>query len=409
MEICTTSELDRPSVIGFLAPRILIPEWLYTRLTPQELKQVVLHEVEHLCRHDDWTNLIQKLVLVLFPLSPALAWIERRLCREREMACDEGVVRRTQAPRAYAACLTSLAERGIERDKQRKLARELARRAEALSLAAWRRRPELVHRVHGILGRKPVLSPVAARVLLSVVGCGLLAGSVELARCPQAVAFVAAPKPDQIAQADAVNLDRAAYTPVAAPPLTSSPSGMRKVQTKAFLPTSGSQAMASAPARAHRVVATPAESTVNEIASSDAAGTPHETLLRAGTVSEASDQAVRRTYDAQQLVVFTAYERMQTLPQNGREFADYDTGAAADRDSGAGSSVAAAPRIVVTRMILRVGLATASSGQTSGSEHLSATKSASDTKPADSKPVNANSPQQPAVIPFGNGWLVFQL
>ncbi len=51
----------------------------------------------------------------LFPLNPALAWMERRLCREREMACDEGVVRSTQAPRAYAACLASLAERRLER------------------------------------------------------------------------------------------------------------------------------------------------------------------------------------------------------------------------------------------------------------------------------------------------------
>ncbi len=44
IEICTTVDLDRPGVIGFFAPRILIPEWLYSRLTPGELEQVVLHE-----------------------------------------------------------------------------------------------------------------------------------------------------------------------------------------------------------------------------------------------------------------------------------------------------------------------------------------------------------------------------
>ena len=134
-------------MIGFLAPRILIPEWLFARLTPGELEQVVLHEAEHLRRRDDWTNLLQKLSLVLFPLNPALAWMERRLCREREMACDEGVVRRTQAPRAYAACLTSLAERGLQR------------RVQALSLGAFERRPELVHRVHSILRRRQALHP----------------------------------------------------------------------------------------------------------------------------------------------------------------------------------------------------------------------------------------------------------
>ena len=188
IELCTTCELDRPSVIGFLAPRILIPEWIFFQLTPGELEQVVLHESEHLHRRDDWTNLLQKLFLVLFSLNPALAWIERRLCREREMACDEGVVRRTQAPRAYAACLTTLAEREAEQ-------RELLQRTQALSLGAFEHRPELVHRVHTILRRRQALHPAAARALVGVVGCGLLFGSVELARCPQVVAFVAAQRP----------------------------------------------------------------------------------------------------------------------------------------------------------------------------------------------------------------------
>lgn len=180
IQICTTSELERPSVIGFFAPRILIPGWLFLRLTPGELDQIVLHETEHLHRRDDWTNLLQKLCLVLFPLNPGLAWIERCLCREREMACDEGVIRVTRAPRAYAACLASLAERGLERS------------AGMLSLGAWHARPELVRRVHSILRCKRALSPLAARAVLGAVGCVLLAGAAALARCPRLVAFAPA-------------------------------------------------------------------------------------------------------------------------------------------------------------------------------------------------------------------------
>ncbi len=178
VQICATTELDRPSVIGFFAPRILIPAWLLERLTPGELEQVVLHEAEHLRRGDDWSNLVQKLCLVLFPLNPGLWWMERRLCQEREMACDEGVVRQTRAPRAYAACLARVAEHGLER------------RAEALSLGAWGRRSELVARVQRILARGQKLSPMATGGFLALVGCGLLFSTVELARCPQLVAFV---------------------------------------------------------------------------------------------------------------------------------------------------------------------------------------------------------------------------
>ena len=84
--LCVSDEVDRPSVVGFFAPRILVPAALLERLSADELRQIVLHEMEHLRRGDDWTNLLQKLSLVVFPLNPALIWIERQLCVERELA-----------------------------------------------------------------------------------------------------------------------------------------------------------------------------------------------------------------------------------------------------------------------------------------------------------------------------------
>jgi len=180
-QVCTTTQLERPGVIGFFAPRILIPEWLYAQLSPSEIRQVVLHELEHLRRRDDWTNLVQRLSLVLFPLNPVLFWIERQLCAEREMACDEGVIHVTHAPRAYATCLTKLAERG------------LGHRSEALSLGAWQRRPELARRVHSILRTKQALRPRGSQALIAGVACSLAFASVELSHAPQFVAFVPTP------------------------------------------------------------------------------------------------------------------------------------------------------------------------------------------------------------------------
>jgi beta-lactamase regulating signal transducer with metallopeptidase domain len=181
VELCTTNQLDRPAVIGFFAPRILIPEWLMEQLTSGELEQIVLHESEHLRRGDDWTNLLQKISLVLFPLNPVLLWMERRLCLEREMACDDGVVRVTQAPRAYATCLTNLAERGMNH------------RAEALSLGVLRRRPELVQRVHSLLRKGQILGPVGSRSFAAAITCAMIFGVVELSRCPQLIAFEITP------------------------------------------------------------------------------------------------------------------------------------------------------------------------------------------------------------------------
>jgi hypothetical protein len=183
VDVCTSKDVDRPSVIGFFSPRILIPEELLARLTTAEFGQIVLHEVGHLRRRDDWINLLQKLSLVLVPLNPVLMWVERRLCLERELACDDDVLRLTKAPKAYATCLTNLAEQ------------RLGRRAAALSLGAWERKSELARRVHSILLGGKRMGTAQARVVMSVLVLGLLGGSAELARCPQLVSFSRAALP----------------------------------------------------------------------------------------------------------------------------------------------------------------------------------------------------------------------
>ena len=175
--VCTSADVDRPSVIGFFSPRILIPREMFERLTTSELEQIVLHEMGHLRRADDWINLLQKISLVLVPLNPVLLWIERRLCFERELACDDAVLRFTKAPKAYATCLTNLAEQ------------RLGRRAAALSLGAWEKQSELVQRVHSILRRSEGMGRTQAGVVMSVLVLGLVGGAAELSRCPQVVSF----------------------------------------------------------------------------------------------------------------------------------------------------------------------------------------------------------------------------
>jgi beta-lactamase regulating signal transducer with metallopeptidase domain len=175
--LCTSTDVDRPSVIGFFSPRILIPREVFERVTAAELEQIVLHEVGHLRRHDDWINLLQKVSLVLVPLNPALLWIEKQLCFERELACDDDVLRLTKSPKTYATCLTSLAEQ------------RLGRRSAALSLGAWERRSELSRRVHRILSWTEGMSRPRAYAVMSVVTLGLVGGAAGLSRCPQFVSF----------------------------------------------------------------------------------------------------------------------------------------------------------------------------------------------------------------------------
>ena len=200
--VCTSGDVDRPSVIGFFSPRILIPREMFEQLTTSELEQIVLHEMGHLRRGDDWINLLQKISLVLVPLNPVLLWIERRLCFERELACDDAVLRFTKAPKAYATCLTNLAEQ------------RLGRRAAALSLGAWEKRSELARRVHSILRRSEGMSKAQASVVMSVLVLGLIGGAAGLSRVPQVVSFSGGAAPLH-EEAQSFVADSGGYEPVA--------------------------------------------------------------------------------------------------------------------------------------------------------------------------------------------------
>jgi hypothetical protein len=165
-------------VIGFFNPRILLPPALLQKLSARELQQVVLHEMEHLRRGDDWTNLLQKIGLTLFPLNPVLYWAEGRLCAERELACDDRVLRSSYTRKAYAMCLTRLAEDSV------------IRRKFSLALGAWDRRSELVSRVQRLLmcPGQSMSGRQAAMVTCSLM-LGIFGGALALSRSPRLVEF----------------------------------------------------------------------------------------------------------------------------------------------------------------------------------------------------------------------------
>jgi beta-lactamase regulating signal transducer with metallopeptidase domain len=177
VEFCTSAEVDTPCVIGFFSPRLLIPHSLFSTLTESDLHQIVLHECEHLRRRDDWINLVQKFALALFPLNPALLFADRRLSLERELACDAGVIARTDAPFDYAHCLTRLAQHRLN---SRRL---------SLALSAWSRQSELARRVHTLLRPIHKLSPEYARASIAAFTIALTAGAVELAHAPHLISF----------------------------------------------------------------------------------------------------------------------------------------------------------------------------------------------------------------------------
>ena len=204
--ICRSSFVRVPTTIGFFKPAILLPEWASRELTAEELRVILLHELAHLRRWDDWTNLTQKMVRTIFFFHPAVWWIEKRLSLEREMACDDAVLAQTENPRAYAECLVSLAEKSF------------VRRGMAMAQAIISHARETSLRLARILDAN---RPSTARVFKPALGLMTAFASVCLVLLPHAPTLIgfedAAQSPVRPAASSIVSLlAQAALVPVSA-------------------------------------------------------------------------------------------------------------------------------------------------------------------------------------------------
>jgi hypothetical protein len=171
-----SERLQVPTAIGFFRPMVVLPAWALQELSTTELSSILTHELAHLRRWDDWTNLAQKLFRAVLFFHPAVWWVESQLSVEREMACDEIVLAKTDA-KAYAKCLVRLAEKNC------------MRRGMAMAQAAVDRAGQTAQRLAQILDvNRPVATlvskPVVALVAAFAAGCFAVAP-----HAPKIVAF----------------------------------------------------------------------------------------------------------------------------------------------------------------------------------------------------------------------------
>jgi beta-lactamase regulating signal transducer with metallopeptidase domain len=181
--LCTSEQVRVPTAVGLFKPAILIPRSLMGELSPAELNQVVLHELAHFRRWDDWTNLIQQAVTALLFFHPAIWWIEKKLGLEREMACDDAVLAETASPRAYAECLARLAEKTF------------VSRGVALAQSVLGKVRQTSARVARILDvNRPASARQSSRLGVSLVAVLAIACAGVYSRSPKLIAFERSPE-----------------------------------------------------------------------------------------------------------------------------------------------------------------------------------------------------------------------
>ncbi|MGA6981008.1 MAG: M56 family metallopeptidase [Candidatus Sulfotelmatobacter sp.] len=177
VQICTSPEVRVPAALGFIRAAIVFPAWALTELDPLEMNAVLLHELAHLRRWDDWTNLAQQILRALFFFHPAVWFIGHGLSAEREMACDDFVLAGTSDPGAYARCLVSVAEKTF------------LHRGLALALAIAGRVHQTTRRVTRILDASRPKATKVWKPALGLVATFSLICLISLPRTPRLVEF----------------------------------------------------------------------------------------------------------------------------------------------------------------------------------------------------------------------------
>jgi len=97
-----------PLATGFLRPVILMPASVLARLPQDQLEMILAHELGHIRRFDYAFNLMQVVLEILLFYHPAIVWMSQRVREERELCCDDLVVRECGRPVTYARALTNL-------------------------------------------------------------------------------------------------------------------------------------------------------------------------------------------------------------------------------------------------------------------------------------------------------------
>ncbi|CAM2064633.1 M48 family metalloprotease [Sulfidibacter corallicola] len=170
VRLAETDALARPVAAGFFEPVILLPMGLTERMERNEIEAVLIHELAHLKRGDDWNNLFIRVVQALLFFQPFLHIARRYMERDRELACDDWVLDQRQGDRKlYASALVKLFE--MTRNQHHNL----------FALSSVRKKSHLSQRVEHLLARSGVNATRVARLPLAFATLALLTGLGSLA------------------------------------------------------------------------------------------------------------------------------------------------------------------------------------------------------------------------------------
>jgi len=106
IRLFTSNKARVPISIGFIHPCVVLPHWMLN--SHEKLRMVLIHEISHLKRFDDFINLISRTIGSLFFFHPLFHLAVKELKLSNEEICDGWAVRLIGTREDYADCLVEL-------------------------------------------------------------------------------------------------------------------------------------------------------------------------------------------------------------------------------------------------------------------------------------------------------------
>ncbi|GMW00975.1 MAG: hypothetical protein AMXMBFR84_21120 [Candidatus Hydrogenedentota bacterium] len=110
VRVFESETVSTPYVFGVFSPIILLPRGTEGKYGAAHLRNILLHELSHIRRHDIPMNWGMAVLVCLYWFHPAVWLAYRYIGREREMACDDLVLQHTQDnAKTYAETIVEVA------------------------------------------------------------------------------------------------------------------------------------------------------------------------------------------------------------------------------------------------------------------------------------------------------------
>jgi beta-lactamase regulating signal transducer with metallopeptidase domain len=192
IELLTHESVIAPIALGIVRPAILLPrdaqDW-----DAAALQRALVHEIEHIRRHDWLTQLFARAICALFWFNPVTWMAYRRLTLNAEHACDDAVV--------YAAAGTqdtfASEANTVYAHQLVTLARRLNTRAHS-AVVGMAHRSDLTARVHAVLDASKARGRAGAARALMIATAAALALAV-IAPLRMVAAPIAPPESEALA------------------------------------------------------------------------------------------------------------------------------------------------------------------------------------------------------------------